>query len=84
MTTVGSGPVVVKRQHIRYALGMSKDDALKRVSRAAKARARAQAEFIKALEEAEPLASWAEIAKAAGGVDRASLFKLLRRNSDAS
>lgn len=60
---------------------MSKDDALRRVKRAAKAREKAQQDFIDALREAEPVASWAEIAKAAGGVDRASLFKLLKRNA---
>lgn len=63
--------------------GMSKDDALRRVARAAKARQKARQEFIDALEAAEPVASWAEIAKAAGVKDRGSLFRLLRRNASS-
>lgn len=65
-----------------YPEHMSKDDALRKVKRASKAREKARQDFIDALAEAETSgASWAEIAKAAGEVDRASLYKLLRRNA---
>lgn len=79
MTTIGVVWSVVKRQQLVYPDGMEKDEALKLVRRTAKAREKARTDFIEALRAAEPVASWAEIAKAAGDVDRASLYKLLRR-----
>lgn len=60
---------------------MTKEDALRRVRRTNKAREKARQDFLEALAEAEASgASWAEIGKAAE-MDRASLYKLLRRHS---
>lgn len=74
-------PPVVKWQHLWYSEPMPKEDALRRVRRAVKAREKARQDFLTALAEAEASgASWSEIGTA-GEMDRASLFKLLRRNS---